>query len=93
MDPTRGCGDCVRSYMGGMPMISFRGNVTDYGEGGKFEHGGDHGLKSKVRRKTSGHDVTESAEINSVWAGVKHGFLFAISYAGLAPARTGAKAR
>lgn len=89
VDPTRGCGDCVRSYMGGMPMISFRGNVTDYGENGKFEHGGDHGLKSKVRRRTSGHDVTESAEINSVWAGVKHGLLFAVLYAGLAPAAEG----
>jgi acetylornithine deacetylase/succinyl-diaminopimelate desuccinylase-like protein len=84
VDPTRGCGDCVRSYMGGMPMLSFRGNVTDYGEGGRFTHENTGGLKSQVRRKTAGHDVTESAEIVSVWAGIKHGLLFAVSYAGLA---------
>jgi hypothetical protein len=70
--------------MGGMPMLSFRGNVTDYGEGGRFTHESTGGLKSQVRRKTAGHDVTESAEIVSVWAGIKHGLLFAVSYAGLA---------
>lgn len=84
VDPTRGCGDCVRSYMGGMPMLSFRGDVTDHGEGGRFEKGLSGALQSAVRRRSASHDVTESAEINSVWAGVKHGLLFAISYAGLA---------
>ena len=85
VDTTRGCGDCVRSYMGGMPMFSLRGDVTDYGEGGRFVHGGSIPLSasSQVRRKTSGHDVTESAEINSAWAGIKHGLLFAVLYAGL----------
>ena len=86
VDPTRGCGDCVRAYMGGMPMLSFRGDVTDYGEGGRFTREKPASLResSKVRRRSSGHDVTESAEIRSVWAGVKHGLLFAVSYAGLA---------
>jgi acetylornithine deacetylase/succinyl-diaminopimelate desuccinylase-like protein len=85
IDPTRGCGDCRRSYMGGMPMMSLRGNVVDYG-GGRFEvrqgRGGE--LQSTVRRKTSGHDVTESGEIVRLWSGIKHGVLFAVTYAGLA---------
>ncbi len=86
IDPTSGCGDCRRAYMGGMPAMSFRGNVIDYGEGGRFEAQPSRGrLQSQVRRKTSGHDVTESAEIVSIWAGVKQGLLFATAYAGLAP--------
>ena len=83
VDPTRGCGDCVRAFMSGMPMLSFRGNVTDFGEGGRFTRESQGGLKSPTRRRTSGHDVTESAEIVSAWAGIKQGLLFAVSYAGL----------
>jgi len=86
VDPTRGCGDCVRAFMSGMPMLSFRGNVTDFGEGGRFTRESQGGLKSAVRRRTSGHDVTESAEIVSAWAGIKQGLLFAVSYAGLSEA-------
>lgn len=86
VDPTRGCGDCVRAYMGGMPMLSLRGRVTDYGEGGRFARGVSEGLESETRRRSASHDVTESAPIVSAWAGVKHGLLFAVSYAGLAAA-------
>jgi acetylornithine deacetylase/succinyl-diaminopimelate desuccinylase-like protein len=86
VDPTRGCGDCVRSYMGGMPMISLRGTVTDYGEFGRFERN-VRTPQSVIRPRSAGHDVTESAPINSVWAGIRHGLLFAVSYAGLAEAR------
>ncbi len=86
IDPTRGCGDCRRSYMEGMPALSLRGNVVDFGEGGRFEirEGRGPGLQSRVRRKTSGHDVTESAEIVNLWSGIKHGLLFTLAYAGLA---------
>jgi tripeptide aminopeptidase len=86
IDSTRGCGDCRRAYMEGMPAFSLRGNVIDYGEGGKFNtHPGPQRLVSETRLKTSGHDVTESAEIDRVWSGVKHGLLFAVAYAGLQP--------
>ncbi len=87
IDSTRGCGDCIRAYMEGMPMFSFRGAVTDYGEGGRFTlEGGRVPLRkaSQVRRVTAGHDVIESAEINSVWAGIKCGLLFALTHSGLA---------
>ncbi|MFQ5791528.1 MAG: hypothetical protein ACE5JI_13735, partial [Acidobacteriota bacterium] len=86
VDATRGCGDCRRSYMVGMPAISLRGNVRDYGEGGRFEvrPSGGRALQSEVRRRTSGHDVTESGEIVRLWSGIKHGLLFTVSYAGLA---------
>jgi acetylornithine deacetylase/succinyl-diaminopimelate desuccinylase-like protein len=85
VDASRGCGDCRRAYMFGMPAMSLRGNVIDYGEGGRFEVRPEpRGLRSEVRRKTSGHDVTESAEIVRVWSGAKHGLLFAVAYAGLA---------
>lgn len=84
IDPADGCGDCRRAYMGGMPAMSFRGGVVDAGEAGRFEaQPGRGGLKSQVRRKTSGHDVTESAEIVRIWAGIKQGLLFATAYAGL----------
>ncbi len=84
IDASRGCGDCRHAYMGGMPMMSFRGNVVDRG-GGRFEVGRrGSGLQSPTRRLTSGHDVTESGEIVRVWSGVKHGLLFALAYAGLA---------
>jgi len=83
IDPEEGCGDCVRAYTEGMPAFSFRGNVVDHGAG-RFERQARSPLASAVRRKTAGHDVTESAEIVRVWAGVKHGLLFAVAYAGLA---------
>jgi acetylornithine deacetylase/succinyl-diaminopimelate desuccinylase-like protein len=84
IEPTRGCGDCRRAYMGGMPAMSLRGNVADYG-GGRFEVGRrPSGLQSQTRRVSSGHDVTESGEILRLWSGIKHGLLFAVSYAGLA---------
>ncbi|NQT94106.1 MAG: hypothetical protein HQ559_15195, partial [Lentisphaerae bacterium] len=86
IDPTGGCGDCRRSYMGGMPMMSFRGTVTDNNDG-TFETSasrGGGGLVSQVRRKSSGHDDTASAEIVRMWAGVRQGLLFALAYSGLA---------
>jgi len=39
-------------------------------------------LQSEVRRMSVGHDVTESAEIRGIWAGVKHALLFTVSYTG-----------
>jgi acetylornithine deacetylase/succinyl-diaminopimelate desuccinylase-like protein len=85
IDPRSGCGDCRRSYMGGMPSMSLRGGVRDYGSAG-FEVTGRTPLQSEIRRKTAGHDVTESSEIDGIWSGIKHGLLFAVSYAGLADA-------
>jgi len=86
IDPTRGCGDCRRAYMEGMPAMSLRGNVRDHGESGRFELRSGRGreLVSEVRRRSAGHDVTESGEIERLWSGIKHGLLFAVSYAGLA---------
>jgi len=46
--------------------------------------GGSHPLVSEVRRKTANHDVTGSVDINKIWAGVKQGLLFTVSYAGMA---------
>jgi acetylornithine deacetylase/succinyl-diaminopimelate desuccinylase-like protein len=84
IDSASGCGDCVRGYEGGMPGMSFRGNVVDYG-GGRFEvRRRRGGPQSAVRRKSSGHDVTESAEIVRVWSGIKHALLFLAAYSGLA---------
>jgi acetylornithine deacetylase/succinyl-diaminopimelate desuccinylase-like protein len=82
IDPDNGCGDCVRSYREGMPAFSFRGRVRDYG-GGRVEVAGRSPLQSEVRRKSVGHDVTESAEIDGIWAGIKHALLFAVSYTGM----------
>lgn len=82
IDPFGSCGDCRRAYKNGMPMLSFRGDVIDHG-GGRFEHGRIP-LRSESRKISSGHDVTESAPIDAVWAGMKHGLLFAVSYAGMA---------
>jgi hypothetical protein len=84
VDPTQGCGDCLASYMEGMPMMSLRGNVTDRGRG-DFEIGGSRALNSETRRRSTGHHVSQSAVIERVWAGIKHGLLFAVSYVGLAP--------
>ena len=83
IDPTNGCGDCVQAYVAGMPAMSFRGSVIDYGENGRFELKRDIPLNSAVRRRTVGHDVTESADINRAWSGVKHALLFAVAYTGL----------
>lgn len=84
IDPTSGGADCSRAYEFGMPGMTFRGNVIDHG-GGKFEVRTQRGeLKSPVRRKSAGHDVTESAEINRLWSGIKQGLLFVVSYARLA---------
>ena len=84
IDTDNGCGDCVRAYREGMPGFSFRGNVVDHG-GGKVEMRGTLPLKSETRRISAGsHDVTESKEIDQIWSGLKHGLLFAITYAGLA---------
>jgi hypothetical protein len=82
IDPDNGCGDCVRSYLGGMPAFSFRGGVLDLG-GGRFEVSSRRPLDSEVRRMSVGHDVTESADIQGIWAGIKHALLFTTSYAGL----------
>ena len=81
IDPDNGCGDCVRSYLEGMPAFSLRGSVLDLG-GGSFETTGRRTLQSEVRRMSVGHDVTESAEIQGIWAGVKHALLFTVSYSG-----------
>jgi len=78
-----GCGDCVRAYREGMPMFSFRGNVVDRG-GGRIERSGGTPLRSETRRVSTGHDVTESADIDRLWAGVKHAVLFAVTYGGMA---------
>ncbi len=85
IDPARGCGDCVQAYVAGMPAMSLRGNVLDYGDSGKFEVRRAPELRSAVRRRTASHDVTESADINRVWSGAKHALLFATAYAGLVP--------
>jgi acetylornithine deacetylase/succinyl-diaminopimelate desuccinylase-like protein len=85
IDPTQGCGDCIAAYMEGMPLLSFRGRVNDYG-GGRVETGSGiqvGELKSETRRRTTGHDVTQSAEIVSLWSAAKHGLLFAAGYLGV----------
>jgi acetylornithine deacetylase/succinyl-diaminopimelate desuccinylase-like protein len=74
IDASRGCGDCQNMYRAGLPAFSFRGSVIDHGDG-RFERG------SLGRR--GGHDVTENITIHSVWAGIKHGLVFAASYAGM----------
>lgn len=63
-------------------MFSLRGTVTDYGEEGRFERN-VRTPPSAIRPRSAGHDVTESAPINSVWAGIKHGLLFAVAHTGL----------
>ena len=93
IDPERGCGDCVQAYVAGMPAMSLRGSVIDYGDKGRFEVGAALPLRSAVRRRSVSHDVTESADINRVWSGVKHALLFAVAYAGMAEDRDGQGAR
>ena len=82
IDPTNGCGDCVRAYREGMPAMSLRGNIVDY-LGGRFESKRGGSLQSETRRKSVGHSVTESGEIVRLWSGIKHGLLFAVAYTGL----------
>lgn len=75
INPGHGCGDCSNLYQGGLPGMSFRGQVLDLGKG-RFERE----MPDDVRQ--GGHDVTESMAINSIWAGVKHALVFAVSYSG-----------
>ena len=82
IDSTSGCGDCVRAYRGGMPAFSFRGSVVDYNDG-RHEVRRTPVTTSATRLASASHDVTESAEIVRLWAGVKHALLFAVAYAGL----------
>lgn len=87
IDSTRGCGDCQGTYMEGLPSMSLRGDVVDYGKG-KFERTSKYaqygGLESAVRLRTSGHHATQSQQIVTLWAAAKHGLLFAATYAGVA---------
>ena len=80
-----GCGDCVRAIRNGMPSMSIRGSVIDRG-GGNFEMGqGYRGpVVSRVRRRSSYHTITGSFPIEGLWAAIKHGLLFTVSYAGQA---------
>jgi acetylornithine deacetylase/succinyl-diaminopimelate desuccinylase-like protein len=73
--PGQGCGDCKNLYKGGLPGMSFRGEVTDHGKG-KFE------ADTPDDARQGGHDVTESMSVSAIWAGVKHALVFAVSYAG-----------
>jgi hypothetical protein len=75
IDGARGCGDCTNMYKMGLPAMSFRGSVVDYGNG-RIERGLPGGRKG-------GHDVTESQVVPVIWAGIKHGLVFAVSYAGM----------
>ncbi|HUQ98467.1 MAG TPA: M20/M25/M40 family metallo-hydrolase [Gemmatimonadaceae bacterium] len=87
IDPTRGCGDCQGTYMEGLPSMSLRGDIVDYGKG-KFERTSKYaqygGLESDVRLRTSGHHATQSQQIVTLWAAAKHGLLFTATYAGVA---------
>ncbi len=71
----QGCGDCTNLYQGGLPGMSFRGQVTDHGKG-KFEQ------DTPDDARQGGHDVTESMSTEALWAGIKHALVFAVSYAG-----------
>jgi hypothetical protein len=82
IDPESGCGDCRRAYMGGVPAMSFRGNVRDVG--GVATKAPRGGLQSDTRRRTAGHNVTESAEIDRIWSGIKHALAFVVTYSGIA---------
>lgn len=75
IDPNRGCGDCRNMYKAGLPAMSFRGDVLDYGDG-RVEMG------APEQARLGGHDVTESMFVPLIWAGVKHALVFAVSYAG-----------
>jgi acetylornithine deacetylase/succinyl-diaminopimelate desuccinylase-like protein len=75
INPGQGCGDCTNLYQGGLPGMSFRGSVTDWGKG-KFEQ------FTPENARQGGHDVTESMSVTAMWAGIKHALVFAVSYAG-----------
>ena len=95
IDPAQGCGDCIATYMEGMPSMSLRGRVMDFG-GGRVERGSGVQvgiLNSETRGRTTGHNITQSAEIESIWAAAKQALVFATAYSGLAPAGASAKAR
>jgi tripeptide aminopeptidase len=83
IEPAGGCGDCVRAMRNGMPAMSLRGDIIDHGKGKIDLEPGRSVLQSQTRRATANHTVTGSAEIDTIWAGTKHGLLFAVSYAGL----------
>jgi hypothetical protein len=76
IDAERGCGDCSNMYKVGLPGLSFRGDVIDYGNG-RVER--DYPVQARL----GGHDVTESMEVPPIWAGIKHALVFAVTYAGL----------
>jgi acetylornithine deacetylase/succinyl-diaminopimelate desuccinylase-like protein len=82
IDPDRGCGDCRRAYMGGVPAMSFRGYVKD--NRGKITVNARSPLESRTRVRTAGHNVTESVEIDRIWSGIKHSLVFIGAYSGLA---------
>ena len=90
IDPDTGCGDCLRAYEGGVPAMSFRGSIRE--EGGKVVPQVRQ-LRSETRRRTSGHDVSESGEIAAIWPGIKHSLLFIAAYSGLADAPATSAAR
>jgi acetylornithine deacetylase/succinyl-diaminopimelate desuccinylase-like protein len=83
VDSGSGCGDCVRAWVTGMPAFSLRGRVLDRNNGTFELDPPPDRLSSDVRLKTRNHDPTTSAEIVRIWAGVRHGLLFAVAYAGL----------
>ncbi len=82
IDPDRGCGDCRRSYMNGVPAMSFRGWVRE--NDGKMTVQPPGKLESRTRVRSAGHNVTESADIDRVWPGIKHALTFIATYSGLA---------
>jgi acetylornithine deacetylase/succinyl-diaminopimelate desuccinylase-like protein len=87
IDPAQGCGDCIATYMEGMPSMSWAGRVMDYGKG-RVERGSglqSGVLKSETRRRTTGHNVTQSAEIETIWAAAKQALVFTAAYVGIAP--------
>jgi len=76
IDSHTGCGDCRNMYRMGLPAMSFRGNIVDYGNG-RIERG------FPTPARVGGHDVTESMAVVPIFAGVKHALVFAASYAGV----------
>ena len=76
INPGQGCGDCSNLYQGGLPGMSFRGEVVDYGKGHVEPEMPDDA-------RQGGHDVTESMSIYALWARIKHALVSAVSYAGM----------
>lgn len=83
INPNQGCGDCRNMYKVGLPAMSFRGSVIDYGEG-RFER------EYPEQERQGGHDVTESMAVQPIWAGIKHALVFATSYTGMPSVRSAA---